>query len=84
MVFPILHQDEIQAGGSLHTIALAQGAPGMFQLPDIQPVEQSGPFRTVDWNVAQDTLLATKDWSKKGAKGVIMERGSFEFRHTPT
>jgi hypothetical protein len=84
LLFPILHQDEIEAPGATRAMTLAQGErPRGFQLPDIQPVEQTGPFRTTGWTVAQDEHLGEKEWSKSGRGGEIKEEGSFNLHHKP-
>ncbi len=83
LLFPILHQDEIQVAASPGAFAFLQGGAGPFQLPDLQPIENPGPFRTTGWTVAEDELLAEKEWSKSGRGGKISEEGSFELHHTP-
>jgi len=85
LLFPILHQDELDlaAAASPRGFAFLQGGGGPFQLPDLQPVENPGPFRTTGWTVAEDELLAEKEWSKSGRGGKISEEGSFELHHTP-
>ena len=84
LLFPILHQDELQvAAASPRAFAFLQGRAGPFQLPDLQPIENPGPFRTTGWTVAEDELLAEKEWSKSGRGGKISEEGSFELHHTP-
>ena len=84
LLFPILHQDEFQAAAAApRAFAFLQGGAGPFQLPDLQPIENPGPFRTTGWTVAEDELLAEKEWSKSGRGGKISEEGSFELHHTP-
>ena len=83
LLFPILHQDELQVAASPGAFAFLQGGAGPFQLPDLQPIENPGPFRTTRWTVAEDELLAEKEWSKSGRGGKISEEGSFELHHTP-
>ena len=64
-------------------LAYLQARADPFQLPDLQPVEQRGPFRTTGWKVMGGELLATKRWRESGQGGVISEKGSFALHHTP-